>query len=238
MPTLLLRLAGPMQSWGTESKFEIRRTGNVTSKSGVIGLLASALGRGRDASLDDLAAMRFGVRADQEGRVTYDYQIARPENTPYITKRYYIEDAVFLAGFESEDEKLLKQLDHALRNPKYFLSLGRRSYVPSVPIVIGIREASLEDSLRSEPWLVSDWRQKLWRKKNIGQAHPRLRMVIEDRGSGSSTFVRDVPVSFDPHHREFAVRAIKEMVLDSESLVQTEHDAFSALEDDNVSDKN
>ena len=39
MSTLLLRLAGPLQSWGTDSKFEVRRTENEPSKSGVIGLV-------------------------------------------------------------------------------------------------------------------------------------------------------------------------------------------------------
>ena len=46
MSTLLLRLAGPMQSWGTDSKFDVRRTGREPSKSGVIGLVAAALGIG------------------------------------------------------------------------------------------------------------------------------------------------------------------------------------------------
>lgn len=44
MSTLLLRLAGPMQSWGTDSKFDVRRTQREPSKSGVIGLIAAALG--------------------------------------------------------------------------------------------------------------------------------------------------------------------------------------------------
>ena len=45
MSTLLLRLAGPLQAWGNDSKFETRRTGREPSKSGVIGLLAAALGK-------------------------------------------------------------------------------------------------------------------------------------------------------------------------------------------------
>lgn len=44
MSTLLLRLAGPMQSWGTDSKFDVRRTGREPSKSGVIGLVAAGAG--------------------------------------------------------------------------------------------------------------------------------------------------------------------------------------------------
>ena len=43
MATLLIRLAAPMQSWGDESKYDIRQTWKEPSKSGVIGLLAAAL---------------------------------------------------------------------------------------------------------------------------------------------------------------------------------------------------
>ena len=44
MPTLLLRLVGPMQSWGTTSRFDQRDTGKEPSKSGIVGLLAAAMG--------------------------------------------------------------------------------------------------------------------------------------------------------------------------------------------------
>ena len=44
MSTLLLRLAGPMQAWGADSRFDIRKTNREPTKSGVIGLLAAALG--------------------------------------------------------------------------------------------------------------------------------------------------------------------------------------------------
>jgi CRISPR system Cascade subunit CasD len=39
MAVLLLRLAGPMQAWGTQSRFVNRDTELEPSKSGVIGLL-------------------------------------------------------------------------------------------------------------------------------------------------------------------------------------------------------
>ena len=51
MSILLLRLAGPMQSWGTQSRFLVRDTGMEPSKSGVIGLLSPLWGgRGRSPS--------------------------------------------------------------------------------------------------------------------------------------------------------------------------------------------
>ena len=38
MATLLLRLAAPLQSWGSDSKFETRKTDREPTKSGVVGL--------------------------------------------------------------------------------------------------------------------------------------------------------------------------------------------------------
>ena len=63
MATLLLRLAAPLQSWGSSSKFEIRATEKMPTKSGVVGMLAAALGWKRDADLSSLSKLKFGVRA-------------------------------------------------------------------------------------------------------------------------------------------------------------------------------
>lgn len=82
MSTLLLRLAGPMQSWGTQSRFVVRETGLEPSKSGVIGLLCAALGKPRNElhldnrdkpKLAELSALRMGVRVDCEGTLMRDY---------------------------------------------------------------------------------------------------------------------------------------------------------------------
>src|SRR5512136_1449116 len=77
MNVVLLRLSGPLQAWGVQSRFSIRDTGLEPSKSGVIGLLCAALGRSRTADLTDLAALRLGVRVDREGRLAYDFHTAQ-----------------------------------------------------------------------------------------------------------------------------------------------------------------
>ena len=74
MAVLLLKLAGPLQSWGSASRFTDRGTQHEPTKSGVVGLLAAALGRRRTASVDDLASLRFGVRIDQPGTLQDDFQ--------------------------------------------------------------------------------------------------------------------------------------------------------------------
>ena len=65
--TLLLRLSAPLQSWGSGSFYDRRETDYMPTKSGIIGMLAAALGRKRNESLDDLAELNFGVRIDLPG---------------------------------------------------------------------------------------------------------------------------------------------------------------------------
>ena len=168
MHTLLLRLAGPMQSWGTQSRFTNRDTGQEPSKSGVIGLICAALGRSRDQTVDDLASLRFGVRVDREGTVKRDFHtvtgIARSDGGiakyPLVTERYYLADANFLVGLEGPDLAQLRDIESAARDPHWQLFLGRKAFVPSLPVALpwhddrpgGMREdLGLIDALRLEP---------------------------------------------------------------------------------------
>lgn len=104
MATLLLQLVGPMQAWGVTSRFDERDSGLEPSKSGVIGLLCAALGRDRAEPVDDLAALRMGVRVDREGLLMRDYQTAtglllasgKPDHKrTAISPRFYLADAAF-----------------------------------------------------------------------------------------------------------------------------------------------
>ncbi|MYW02351.1 type I-E CRISPR-associated protein Cas5/CasD [Streptomyces sp. SID3343] len=70
---LLVRLAGPLQSWGVAGRFARRDTHPRPTKSGVIGLCAAALGFDRDQPLGELASVLFGVRADHPGVPLRDY---------------------------------------------------------------------------------------------------------------------------------------------------------------------
>ncbi|MEU7184552.1 type I-E CRISPR-associated protein Cas5/CasD [Streptomyces sp. NPDC045369] len=70
---LLIRLAGPLQSWGLSGRFARRDTHTRPTKSGVIGLCAAALGLPRVEPLGELAEVLFGVRADRPGTPLRDY---------------------------------------------------------------------------------------------------------------------------------------------------------------------
>ena len=73
MATLLLRLAAPLQAWGADSKFETRKTNREPTKSGVIGLLAAALGLRRDESegLARLPGQQCGTASVWSGKGSY-----------------------------------------------------------------------------------------------------------------------------------------------------------------------
>ena len=203
MSTLLLRFAGPLQAWGADSRFDVRRTNREPTKSGVIGLIASALGLRRDARLDELNRLRFGVRVDREGVLLRDlHTVRKDKNTSYMTTRYYLSDAVFLVGLYSDDEALMQRLEHAVRNPAHPLFLGRRSCPPEGRVCLGLRQMPLEEALKSEPSLIPP-------KPSKPDEPQRARIVLDDpRGTAR---LNDLPVSFSPYNRQYAYRAAREM---------------------------
>lgn len=206
MATLLLRLAGPMQSWGTTSRFDERDTQLEPSKSGVLGLVCAALGRDRAEPIDDLAALRMGVRVEREGVPLRDYQTAtgvliassgKPDlDRTVVSPRYYLADAVFLVGLEG-DRDLLANIQQALMSPVWPLALGRKSCVPSLPVHLpdGLSEQPLQAMLATWPCLMT------------GEAPQSPRRVLLEHSSEGSVRL-DQPVA--PFaERRFGPRFVK-----------------------------
>jgi CRISPR system Cascade subunit CasD len=195
----------------------------MPTKSGVVGLLAAALGRKRDAPLDDLNELHFGVRVDQEGSVLRDFHVAKSETDSYLTYRDYLADAIFLVGLESEDNRFLEELDQALRAPAFPLFLGRRSCPPTLPLTLGIRPEGLVEALTQEPWQKPAWRQK------AGEALPLVTDVLP--GESTSAVWRDQAISFHIQHREYGWRGVvrRQPVSVTPPLPETDHDAMEEL---------
>ena len=236
MSVLALRLAGPLQAWGSSARFARRTTENTPTKSGVIGLLAAALGRPRTADPSDLAGLRFGVRVDQPGVRVRDYQTARHlatgESMP-VSERFYMADAVFVAGLESDDADFLADLDRAVRFPHFLPYLGRRSCPPSRPIDLGVHPGGLEDVLRdlgALPWQASEWYRREQRDHVT-----ELPVLVETGASGQADeLLRDLPESFDPRHRRYRMRGVSARppvkVGDRRRAQPPPHDPLAALE--------
>lgn len=200
--TLRIWLAGPLQAWGTTSRFEVRTTDLRPSKSGVIGLLCAALGRGRDQPVEDLAALRFGVRIEQPGSVLRDFHTVGAGTDPVavasggtgrgiVTQRYYLQDAAFAVGLEGTDPALAERLRDALLAPRWTLALGRRSCPPAGPLVDdgSLAAADLETALRE------DWRPAGARGERARDAATQLvieqadgDLVVDDQPLGERRF--------------------------------------------------
>lgn len=223
--TLLLRLAGPMQSWGVQSRFTERDTLTEPTKSGVVGLVCAALGRDRGSPVDDVASLRLGIRVDREGRMRHDFQTAqhvlrartnlrklrergRPLDSEVqetvVSTRSYLADAHFTVGLEGDNRDLLVEIMDALRSPYWSLSLGRKAFPPGLPVY-------LPDGLCADVPLLEALRTYPWRCGNKQALPDRLRYVLEtvpedgDDGTIRRT-VPDQPLSFQP--RRFARREI------------------------------
>ncbi|MFE3029651.1 type I-E CRISPR-associated protein Cas5/CasD [Nocardia tengchongensis] len=258
--TLLIRLAGPLQAWGTLSKFRHRDTDpNRPTKSGVIGLLAAADGHDRSGinhdypdalPLETLAALRFGVRADRPGVLMRDYHTVgggqfpiRPRDllldgrrippaqlppesdrpSPFgsfdvpdwygapksiapdsfgvlhanpalkrsglITERWYLADAAFVAGIESDDRDLLVRLADRLDRPRRMVWLGRKNCPPAERLSHGVYEGKLEAVLADTALL-----------PNATQAQPYSWLEAGPNEPGTVP-VQDQPVSFTSRNR-------------------------------------
>jgi len=228
MSVLLIRLAGPMQAWGTQSRFSVRDTGLEPSKSGVLGLLCAALGKPRDESvgphgpdlpaLADLAALEMAVRVDRSGTMAKDYHTAQdvmiassqPGKKPKLkpcepSTRYYLADADFLVALAGPDE-LVARLDAALADPVWPLYLGRKSFVPSMPVRVPggpVRDAAPPEALKTRPW---------WKRTQREQPENPLRILAETDAPDAEVR-NDVPLSFVSRERSFTVRRVRDLEL-------------------------
>lgn len=221
--TLLLRLVGPMQAWGTQSRFTHRDTGREPSKSGVAGLICAALGRTRDQSVDDLAALKMGVRVDREGIMCRDYHTARdcvkadgsPGKNAVVSERFYLSDATFVVGLEGDDDErpLLFQIQAALVSPRWQLYLGRKSFLPTEPIVFNksLQGLALLEALKIVPWRPPrNVRENKWPEC--------LRLVLEtDYGKPGTEIRQDQPQGAAFANRRFGLRYVNvDMMLRSD----------------------
>ncbi|MCZ7649510.1 MAG: type I-E CRISPR-associated protein Cas5/CasD [Planctomycetota bacterium] len=221
--TLFLRLEGPLQAWGDTSKFVIRRTMEAPTKSGVLGLLACAMGVTRDKQAEEfkrLNALRMGVRIDRPGTRWWDYHtvgariglttaaggVKTGAQGTLITRREYLADASFLVALQG-DEALVREVASALSKPVWPLFLGRKSCTPSVPVLVlhKLEEGkfeprieqgiSLEDALKCIPWQP--------RFKSLDKPPKELACILEWRATaaqpeapGDAEVWYDLPVAY------------------------------------------
>jgi CRISPR system Cascade subunit CasD len=154
-----------MQSWGHASRFERRTTALHPTRSGIIGLIAAAMGINKYAEDENLARFdairctmvtlprirqRSGERFMQR---MLDYHTVTgirrasgkvDEDATVQTYRHYLLDARFGVLLEGPGD-LLKEIECALADPRWGVWLGRKCCIPASPVLVA-PVSGLEDA--------------------------------------------------------------------------------------------
>ncbi|MFE9426467.1 type I-E CRISPR-associated protein Cas5/CasD [Kitasatospora sp. NPDC006697] len=229
-PGLLLHLSAPLQSWGERSQFNERDTAAFPTRSGVVGLLAAALGRRRHEPIDDLARLSLTVRTDRPGVLlrdlhtvggglagrdtvtTADGKKRSGATATLLSHRDYLADAAFTAALTGTDQDLLADCAAALRAPAWPPYLGRRSCPPEGPLLIGLLDQPLHHLVHLPI---------ARRARAASGLSPSVRVLFHgdrpldrlpvppgdgDDGSSPSGQITDDPLGFHPRTRAYRAR--------------------------------
>ena len=170
MRCLILRLEGPLMSFGDTAIDEIRPTRRLPGRSLLVGLIGNALGfEHRDVEgLTRLQErLRFAARLDREGELLVDFQTAElSQNDPLWTTRgvpaeraggansysgpalryrHYRADSVVTVALTlapADEAPALAAIAAALKRPERPLFIGRKGCPPASPILHGEVEAA------------------------------------------------------------------------------------------------
>lgn len=219
-----------MQSWGTDSHFNIRHTDYHPSKSAVIGLVAAALGLKRDDKrISSLNSLDFCVRIDQAGILSKDYQTAHKtkgkKDDVYVTSRFYLSDAVFVIAIGSDNDSLSEKIFSALCSPYYQLYMGRRAFPVPEDFVMGIYDNDTLDLMKKLPWQAADWNKRKTHSEKVCLPVYTDNVKVD----GINQMRRDHVVSLSSEGRKYTERIETKTSVYVLNEKYKEHDAFGAL---------
>jgi CRISPR system Cascade subunit CasD len=162
----VMRLYGPMASWGDIAVGELRGTSTRPSRSALIGLLSAALGVTREdhSTLERMVdSYRFAVRVDRQGTLIRDFhtwqkpkikrgmkcetrkeELEAAELATGISRRDYCCDARYVVCVWTEGDSppfSLEEIKAAVARPRFVLYLGRKSCPPSLPVTVTMVQA-------------------------------------------------------------------------------------------------
>jgi CRISPR system Cascade subunit CasD len=208
-----------MQAWGEHSAFAHRDTVRFPTRSGLIGLLASAEGRPRDATLDRYTPLAFTVRVDRAGVAMEDFHTVgggyprhrtvitaegkrrSADTATIVSRRRYLADAVFCVAITGPPD-LTAPIADALRRPRWQPYLGRRSCPPEQPLLLAAVDNPIGDLQERVP-------VARFPPRDAGE-HTEVEFVTDDIPVQASTVTElaDVPLSFTPMDRRYQTRAV------------------------------
>ncbi|MDY6973154.1 MAG: type I-E CRISPR-associated protein Cas5/CasD [Thermodesulfobacteriota bacterium] len=199
---LIIKLKGPMQAWGEHSFEGLRPSGNIPTKSALLGLLGACLGIERndpDRSQELANSVGFAVRQDEVypmEKIT-DYHSVQDARVEYTgskshatiqTWREYLLDAQYTVAVWNHHGALvsLNTIETKIKYPEFTPYLGRRSCPLSRPL--------FETRLKAQN-----------SRDALQHIEPQAGVIFsEEPGEARMIRVRDVPITNQP--RQFASR--------------------------------
>lgn len=206
---LALLLDGPMQSWGHSSRFDRRTTALHPTRSGVLGIIAAAMGIDKHAPDEQTQLARLDVlrlttvKLDKKDRHGREIPLQRLEDYHTVTGirrasgkvdvdatvqtyRHYLLEARFGVLIEGT-VALLEEIAAALRNPRWGVWLGRKSCLPASPLLVAV-----------SPDRAAVWRELLQRSGYSGtELEQQFDRVVEATAKDSGAdMIEDSPVGF------------------------------------------
>ncbi|MGB3999157.1 MAG: type I-E CRISPR-associated protein Cas5/CasD [Desulfomonilia bacterium] len=222
---LALSFEGPIQSWGFDSQYNRRNTGLMPTKSAIAGMCCAALGYSRGSREEHVFLEKFGAikmiaiaiprkvgKKDLKVQRMQDFHTV--QNTKrasgslnadcVLTNRQYLTDASFGVLLEGNAD-FLREIASALADPKWGIWLGRKTCIPSAPVLAG-----LKDNFDNLTGLVEEKRKDA------------LTLLIGDKPLEYFTYqeeaeafidgidtINDTPVSFASEQRLFSPRRVR-----------------------------
>lgn len=230
MKFLALYLRAPLQSWGASSQFGDRGTLDAPTRSGLLGLLAAACGVDKNDEAADrawlarAAALSLSVFAFRRGDRMTDYhtvgarydkddpwqkrmipvtaESGKPKNNATLTHRAYLSDSVF-GAILSGDDTLVTEMAAALANPVWGVWLGRKSSIPTEPVLAGVFDSPEE----AKAALTARFRASRQRCGQPGETPVAFTVEETSPAEADDTWL-DIPVSFA--RREFHARPVRQ----------------------------
>ncbi len=231
MNGLVIRLAGPLQSWGEHSAFSERDTVSYPTRSGLVGMFAGAMGLRRGEPLSRFDSLSFTVRVDWPGVPLTDFHTVGgglpPRRTvpvadgtyrgkdagTLVSRRHYLSDAVFTVAVTGPDG-LVTGIGNALNSPFWQTYLGRRSCPPDQPLLLRTGVTDPEEHLHDRVPLPRRGR------RTGSRQHARVDFLEVDfltethaTDPEAVATLNDVPLNFDNLDRRYQRRTVRRDVV-------------------------
>lgn len=225
MSCALLWLEAPLQSWGHDSRYGRRATLPFPTRSGIMGLLCCAMGRGGEQRqwLAQMRSMPLAIAAYARKDAGFTPQLrdfhmvgsgydkndswqdlmilkrsdgSRPSNSPGTRLTLrFYLQDMAFAAILALPESLAEEIIQGLKQPVWPICLGRKCCIPADAVWRG-EFASFEDAFA--------------KANAIAEAKNRketLRALEEENPEGEAMILADVPLCFGPY-KEYAEREV------------------------------